>query len=201
MKLKLFDETSGSYERIAKMYPSFYRKIYEMQEILKAQGILADELMTSIERVFCNQFIDCADENVISGFEKKLGIEPDKAAALEERRRIVKACLIGGGKVSISIIKEMISAYTNADVRCDFSSIDGKKNRILNFVIERGTNSFFSLKEICSILDTKLPAHISYNWRVDIRSGIEFVYDYKLSSTSLPKCGEFNCGEEIVLCF
>ena len=199
--MKLYNSTGGSYERLAKMYPSFYREIYEMQEILKSQGALADELMTGIEHVFHNQFIGYADENVISGFEKKLGIEPDKAAALEERRRIVKAHLIGGGKVSISIIKEMISAYTNADVRCDFSGIDGKKNRILNFVIERGTNSFFSLKEICSILDTKLPAHISYNWRVDIRSGIEFVYDYKLSSTSLPKCGVFNCGEENLLCF
>lgn len=199
--MKLYNSTSGSYEILAKMYPSFYRKIYEMQEILKAQGALADELMTSIEQVFFNQFIDCADENVISGFEKKLGIEPDKAAALEERRRIVKAHLIGGGKVSISIIREMISAYTNADVRCGFSGIDGKKNRILNFVIERGTNSFFNLKDILSLLDTKLPAHISYSFRVDIRKGIEFVYDYKLSSTSLPKCGEFNCGEVNLLCF
>lgn len=199
--MKLFDETSKSYERLAKMYPAYYREIYEMQEILKAQGALADELMTSIEQVFFNQFIDCADENVISGFEKKLGIEPDKAASLEERRRIVKAHLIGGGKVSISVIKEMISAYTGAEVRCDFSGIDGKKNRYLNFVIERGTNSFFNLKDILSLLDTKLPAHISYSCRVDIIKGIELVYDYKLTSVPLPKCGEFNCGEEILLCF
>lgn len=199
--MKLYNETSGTYERLANMYPSYYRDVYEMQEILKAQGKLADGLISGIEQIFFNQFIDYADESVISSFEEKLGISPDTSSGLEERRRIVKAYLIGGGKVSISVIKEMISAYTGSGVSFDFSITDGGGNRTLSMVIERGENGFFNLKDIYSLLSTKLPAHIAYALRVVIRRKIEFVYNYKFFSAALPKCGEFNCGEEVLICF
>lgn len=61
--MKLFESYyKNNYEELITYYPVFYREVYEMVEILKAQGRLADNLQNSIEQVFSNQFIDSADE-------------------------------------------------------------------------------------------------------------------------------------------
>ena len=41
----------NNYEELITYYPLFYREIYEMKEILKAQGKLADDLEACIERI------------------------------------------------------------------------------------------------------------------------------------------------------
>ena len=65
---------SSAYEELASYYPDYYRDVYEMQEILKAEGKLVDGLMSGFQRVFDNQFIDTADSEMLSVYEKILGI-------------------------------------------------------------------------------------------------------------------------------
>lgn len=108
------NDPDGTYEELAGQYPEFYREVYEMQEILKAQGKLADGVVSGIERVFGNQFIDGADSEVTSGFEKLFGISSAKDS-LEERRAAVKAHMIGTGKISASAIRRREPAAEKAD--------------------------------------------------------------------------------------
>ena len=83
--MKLFESHyKNNYEELITYYPVFYREVYEMTEILKAQGRLADNLQNSIEQVFSNQFIDSADESVISSYEKIMGIIPDSSIGFKE---------------------------------------------------------------------------------------------------------------------
>lgn len=199
--MKLFNNVTGAYERLINMYPSYYHDVYEMQEILKAQGTLSDKLHADIERIFNNQFIDYADENIISGYEKKLGITTESSASLEERRKIVKSHLMGNGKISVSIVKEMIEAYTGAEASCRLIVMSANRDYGLHINIERGSYSFFNMKDICSFLDIKLPAHIKYNMYVNYKKEIEFIHSYEFNNTTLPKCGEFISGEEVSICF
>ena len=172
-----------------------------MQEILKAHGKISDKLHNDIEHVFHNQFIDYADETVILGYENKLGIAHETSVSLEERKRIVKAYLIGGGRVSISTIKEMIEAYTNSEVTCQLRTLNANKDYGLYIEIDNINGNSFNMKEICAFLNTKLPAHIKYTIHMGYNKEIEIVYDYELDSPTVPKCGELNCGEEVSLCF
>ena len=54
--MKLFDFTLSGYEELLSMHPDFYREVYEMQEILKVQGKLSDNLTTDIQQVFFNHY-------------------------------------------------------------------------------------------------------------------------------------------------
>ena len=59
----------NSYEELITYYPRFYRNVFEMVEILKAYGRIADDLENNIEQIFFNSFIDYADERIIEKFE------------------------------------------------------------------------------------------------------------------------------------
>ena len=49
---------ASNYEELITYYPRFYRDVFEMVEILKAYGRIADNLENNIEQIFFNSFID-----------------------------------------------------------------------------------------------------------------------------------------------
>lgn len=52
--MKLFESHyKNNYEELITYYPVFYREVYEMVEILKAQGRLADNLLIRRETISC----------------------------------------------------------------------------------------------------------------------------------------------------
>lgn len=193
--MKIYNGLRNNYEELLSYYPVFYREVYEMTEILKVQGRLADDMQRSIEQVFSNQFIDSADSEVISSYEKILGIVPDSAKSIEERRRFVKARLIGSGKISASVISDMIKSYTGGDVKCTLSPCDSKKNNKLYINAERGTGSQIYLQEIETLLDERLPAHIEYELSFGIDVPIYLGCEIKVYNTELPFCGRYSCGQ------
>lgn len=89
-----------------------------MTELLKVHGQLADNLESSIERIFYNCFIETAGSDVIACYERIIGIEADNTKSLDERRSFVKSHLIGTGTISASLIEEMIGVYTGANAEC-----------------------------------------------------------------------------------
>lgn len=148
----------NSYEELITYYPRFYRNVFEMVEILKAYGRIADDLENNIEQIFFNSFIDYADERIIEKFEVFLGIRLNRNRTLDERRRLVKSYFIGFGKISASLIKQMISTYTNAPVDCRFEPFDEEKNNALYIRVYQ--NDF--IDDIIEMLSKRIPAHINY---------------------------------------
>lgn len=183
------------YEELVSYYPDYYRDVYEMQEILKVQGKLLDGLTSGFQGVFDNQFIDTADSEALSVYEKILGISQTNES-LEERRSIIKAYLTGTGKVSGSMICQMISAYTGTEARCSFEQGDYYNRKKLLITAQRGSRNYFNLREIYSMLAAKLPAHVSYKFEMTGESGIEIRTEYSVHSNILPDCGVHYCGQE-----
>lgn len=181
-----------SYDELVTYYPLFYREVREMDELLKAQGRLADDLANSIEQIFSDCFIDTADKTVIAQFEKMIGIN-SSGKSLEERRGLVKSHLVGTGKISASLIKEMIKAYTGAGSECSF------KNSRLSVSIERGIKDTISFESIAGLLSAKLPAHIAFDLSLGCRKEIVLSYSRAVHASDFPACGLHYCGQELML--
>lgn len=153
---------ASNYEELITYYPRFYRDVFEMVEILKANGRITDGIEENIEQAYLNGFIDYADEATISKLEKFLEIGLNKNRTLEERRRLVKSYFVGFGKVSASLICQMIAAYTNAPVTCRFEPFDEKGNNLLYIDFQRSSGETIYMSDILMLLSRKLPAHIAY---------------------------------------
>lgn len=153
---------ASNYEELITYYPRFYRDVFEMVEILKAHGRIADGIEGNIEQAYLNGFIDYADEATIAKLEKFLEIGLNRNHTLEERRRLVKSYFVGFGKVSASVICQMISAYTNAPVTCRFEPFDEEGNNLLYIDFQRNDGETIYMSDILMLLARKLPAHIAY---------------------------------------
>ncbi len=167
---------ASCYEELLRYYPQFYRDVYEMVEILKAQGKLADKLEGSVEQIVANAYIDTADAATISRLEKFIGIKLQKVGTLEERRRIVKSYFVGAGKVSASMIKDMIHAYTNAGVNIRFEAADAAGNNKLYIDFDRGIEENVYLDDIQTLVSAKIPAHIDFELNMRYGSSAQIRY-------------------------
>lgn len=151
------------YEELINYYPRYYRDVLEMCAILKADGNIADKLEDSIEKVFANAFIDTADAATVARLERFLDLKLKKVGTLEERRRIVKAFFVGSGKTSASMLKSMISAYTNSEVTVRFEPADTYGNNKLYIEFDRGSEKDVFLDDIQTLVSMKIPAHIEFS--------------------------------------
>ena len=197
--MKLYDFSLSGYEELLSMYPNFYREVYEMQEILKAQGKLSDDLKTDIQQVFFNQFVEYADSETIAIYEKIIGIETDTNKNLDERRRIIRAFLTGSGKLSETVIKNMINSYTDGDVECSLDTVSyGDDFHTLIITAERGSGEIINLNDVICLIEKKIPAHLKYDlsFYENYNLCIETVSEPYL--TDIPKCGVYSCGQNIL---
>ena len=161
--MKFYDKYyENNFEELITYYPRFYRDVFEMVEILKAHGGIADELEANIEQTYLNSFIDYADEDTIEQLEKFLNIGLNKSRTLEERRRLVKSYFVGFGKVSASMLAEMIQSYTGASVDIKFEPFDEEGNNMLYIHFQRGDEPTLYMGDINLLLSKKIPAHIQY---------------------------------------
>lgn len=161
--MKFYDKYyANNFEELITYYPRFYRDVFEMVEILKAHGRIADEMEANIEQTYLNCFIDYADEETIEQLEKFLNIGLNKSRTLEERRRLVKSYFVGFGKVSASMLAEMIQSYTGASVDIKFEPFDEEGNNMLYINFRRGDEPTLYMSDINLLLGKKIPAHIQY---------------------------------------
>lgn len=178
------------YDELITYYPVFYRDVREMRAILSAHGKISDDLQANIEQIVANSFIDSADEATITRLEAFLNLGLYKTRPLEERRRLVKSFFVGFGKVSASMLKEMVASYTNADVDIYFEAGDKTGNNFLYINFERGKESTLYMSDIEILLSKKVPAHLKYRTAVIYRYavGVEarhsaYKNDYELCGT------------------
>jgi hypothetical protein len=187
----LFNQQFASnYEKLITYYPRFYREVLEMDAILRAHGKLADDMESDIEQVFANAFIDTADEETIERLEKFLEIGLYKERSIEERRRLVKSFFVGSGRVSASVLEEMIRTYTGAPVTTRFEPFDDEGNNRLYLDFQRGDEPTLYMSDILLLLSKKIPAHIEYRAELVYRYEVvcsakrtHYVYEYDLTGT------------------
>lgn len=189
--MKFYDKYwESNYDELITYYPRYYRDVLEMVEILKAHGGIADDLEDNIEQVYLNNFIDYADEATILELERFLGIGLNKQRSLEERRRLVKSFFVGFGKVSATMLEEMIESYTGAEVKSRFEITDEAGNNTLYLDFERGDVETLYMSDIIFLLGKKIPAHIRWQaeltYRFPVGVGVRRSYyriNYELCGT------------------
>ena len=139
----------------------YYREIFEMVEILKAHGKIADTLEENIERVFLNNFILTADEKTIQIWEQDiLNITYQKKLTLEQRKNVIIAMLCGHGHIGEPEIRQIIANYTSNAVSVDF-----EKGRL--FILVDGI--IFDEINLYHTLLKRIPAHIGLGISIHIR--------------------------------
>lgn len=74
-------------EELLEYMPEFYDGVYEMEELLKAQGKALAANDMEQEQILDNQFVVTANETGVKAFEEQLGIVSKPTATLEERKQ------------------------------------------------------------------------------------------------------------------
>jgi hypothetical protein len=151
-----------AYDELITFYPVFYRDVYEMDAILRANGKLADDLVANIDSVINNNFIRTADEATISRLEAFLWLTTNHFRTLDERKRLVYSFFVGFGKMSASKIMEIMTAFTDTPATVAFEPGDADGNNYLSIYIKRGTVERLFFGDIDTILTRRIPAHLPY---------------------------------------
>lgn len=191
------DYYDSSYDELKTYYPTLYENVVEMQAVLKSEGDLADEIKANIERVFGDGFIDTADEVTIAKLEKFLHIPLYGERSLEDRRRLVKSYFVGAGKMSASLLSDIIGTYTGATSTCKFEPCDIAGNNALYIDTERGEGTTFYASDIMRLIRAKLPTHIPFEfdavYRNEVTVSSEIIFGYPV----VANCGQHLCGQGV----
>lgn len=157
----MYDKNSlnDNYKELLNYYPIFYREVYEMDEIIKANAKILDELVLNIDSSINNIFILSADENIIKRFETFLYIKSTKNKSLNDRKKYILAILSGYGKISASRIIDIIYILSELESEISFEKIDDMGNKVINISID-GVLTKNQYNDINTILKNKLPAHL-----------------------------------------
>jgi len=186
-----------TYEEIVNYVPDYYTEVKEMQAVYKAEGDLLNDIKDGIEKVFGDCFIDSADEATVAKLEQFLNIHMHEERSLEDRRRLVKSYFVGAGKMSASLLSDIIGTYTGAKSQCRFEPCDIEGNNALYIDTERGAETNFYASDIMELIRAKLPAHIPFEFDVvyenEVQVSNEIVFGYPMIAT----CGELLCGQEV----
>lgn len=153
----------SNYDELITYYPRYYRNVREMVAILKANGRLLDGAQDAIEGIYTSGFIDSMDEAAIVELERFLHIRTRSQRTLEERRRLIKSYIIGFGKVSATLLSEMLQAYTGSPSVIKLEPFDDQRNNKL-YISTSPQNEFsFFVSDVLDILSKKVPAHIPFS--------------------------------------
>lgn len=152
----------GSFEELITYYPRYYRDVFEMVEILKAHGRIADGIEDSIERTYLNSFIDTADGETLDKLMNFFKIRATGTQSLIEKRGLIKMNTVGNGKISASLLKKMFAAYTDAPIDITFEPFDEEGNNRLVIDCKIPETSTFVLSDVKPIVEKKIPSHITF---------------------------------------
>ena len=165
-----FDNT---YDELLTFYPIYYFDVFEMREILKAQGKILDAVKQYIDTAIKNNYVQDADEPTILRLERFLHIPYDAAKTLEERRRMVLAFFVGFGKISATVIKSIIATFTDCPVEVDLPR-DEDKNCYVRIFIPHNSDGVAMFADINTILSVKIPTHLVYKFDMSMDEDKKF---------------------------
>jgi hypothetical protein len=178
----LFEHSRDMYEEIKEMYPVWYREVVDMTALWTVFGTKLEEIKNDILRAVDNNFIDYADAATITKLETFLRITHDEPRTIDERRKVIKAFIVGHGKIGQQQIKELVAVFTNNEVGVEFS-----QGVITVTVVQDITNPFRS-SDVRFILEARIPAHLalvlSENFEFTSKTAI-YVLSASTSSTRI----------------
>lgn len=187
---------SSNYEELKTYYPRFYYDVLEMMALLKTYGDLADDLDSDIKQVLADCFIDTADEQTIRRLEEFLYIPLQQNRTLNDRRRLVKSFFIGNGKLSATMLSDMVNAYTGAGVHCTFEPFDLAQNNMLHIFAERGAEQMLYIHSILLLVKAKLPAHIAHDLSITYKHDTVITHRITFGADQAYYCGQRFSGQE-----
>lgn len=145
---------------ILEYMPDYYDGVYEIEELLKAQGKALDAGDAKQEKILANQFVGQADADGISIYEQQLGITPPAGASLEERRQTV---LIENAP-PIELTKNYLhNTATLYGLSLDFA-IDTKSHTITVYSVGGATES--QVANLTNWLNRVLPVNMAYDIKI-----------------------------------
>lgn len=149
----------NAYEQISSFYPHWYLDVYEMQEIIRIEALVATNMQKAIDLILDNHFIDTLDENKASELETYLNISNQSDRSIEERRAIIKSYFLGRGKLSLSQIIAIVEALSGGTCTGCFEAGDSFNNHYIKLRIEQ-CDIKYMLIDIISTLSARIPAHL-----------------------------------------
>ena len=185
--MKLYENYyKNNFEELITYYPRYYRDVFEMVEILKAFGRVADGLEANIEQTYLNNFILTADAETIRVWEEILEITYTRPLTLDQRKRVVIARLAGYGHIGEPEIRGIIANYTERAVAVDFQ-------RGVVFITIEG--EVFDEMNLWDTLLRRIPAHLALNVKVHIQRSFRQRIDFHFGGATgahfkLPPVGE-----------
>ncbi len=154
------NQQRSGYEEIASYSPRYYRSIKEMDAVFRLAGWLLDIMARDMEDMVASQFLRFMDGEALDRYERFLGIERGRSDTLEERKALIRAMLLGSGKMS----RDMISAIVNQYGECDCKvRLDGSE---LNIIMSFKDNNDKYVGEIRRLIRIKGPAHLNFRFTV-----------------------------------
>ena len=170
--MKLYEKYyKNNFEELITYYPRYYRDVFEMVEILKAFGRVADGLEANIEQTYLNNFILTADAGTIKVWEDLLEITYTRPLTLDQRKRVVIARIAGYGHIGEPEIRGIIANYTERAVAVDF------KRGVIFITIE---GEIFDEMNLWDTIKRRIPAHLALDMKAHIqrkfRQRIDFYF-------------------------
>ena len=137
--------------------PHWYDGVYEMEELLKAQGASLSKFDSDRERTLFNEFVIKTDEKGISVFEDQYGIIPDPEDSLELRQQRVLMRMLPPQPITLRRLQQI---FKSLQIPASLSRDVGK--RLLKVTSWNGELSSSQQKLITLTLNCYLPANMIY---------------------------------------
>lgn len=145
----------NSFKELCAAMPLFYLDVFEMREILKAQGHDLDSVGDALELIINNNYILTADEPTIKNWETFLGLVNPPDMTLEERRSQVAAMFYPASHIGEPEIKEIFKFFSAGSI--DVSFLQGQ----IELAISLASDEVLSVAAFLQVLARKIPAHLS----------------------------------------
>lgn len=151
---------ANNFQELCAAMPLYYLDVLEMRAILRAQGLLLDDVCDGMEKMVAVNFILTADEPTIRRWEKRLHINYKNHLTLDQRRHVVIGYIIGSGHIGEPEIREIIAQYTERHV--DYSFMRG----VITILIE---GEIFDEDNLLDTLLRRIPTHLGLDMSIHIR--------------------------------
>lgn len=151
-------------EELLEYMPEFYDGVYEMEELLRAQGQALAANDKTQERLMNNQFVVTADETGVKAFEEQLGIVAKPAATLDERKQQI---IVESAPPQPLTKNYLYSSSTNLfGMRVGFD-IDTSQQTVTVYATATGSITAVQAENLRNWLYHILPANMLLNIRID----------------------------------
>lgn len=152
-KMKLLDKNL-----ILKYMPDYYDGVYEMEELLKAQGVALSDFDFERNRALLNQFVIQTDAQGISVFEDQVGIVPEPDDTLQVRQNNVLMHMLPPKPLTVRYLNYLMNFMNlKAQAKINYGhrhvQIDANSEDI----------NLSNVKQLQYLLNICIPANMIYN--------------------------------------